>query len=136
MRIRGYAPSDIDALFAMYKKQRFDYRFPDLCNPLFVSKLVVEDEDHTVVMAALARLTCEMYLLVDPGAGDPVSRYSNLRALQFAGEQDLYSRGLDDAHAWLPPRIAGRFGRRLEDMGWVRDDLWIPYCRRFEHPAD
>jgi hypothetical protein len=28
----------------------------------------------------------------------------------------------------LPPRIAQRFGRRLTDLGWVRDDHWVPYC--------
>ena len=40
-------------------------RFPNFADPIFVSKLVVEDADRSVVMASLARLTCEMYLLVD-----------------------------------------------------------------------
>jgi hypothetical protein len=43
---------------------------------------------------------------------------------------DLLARGLDDAHAWLPPPIAKRFGRRLEALGWLRDDAWTPYCFR------
>jgi hypothetical protein len=43
------------------------------------------------------------------------------------------SRGLDDAHAWLPPPIARRFGRRLESLGWIRDDAWTPYCRRLRY---
>ena len=47
-----------------------------------------------------------------------------------AGERDLVARGLDDAHAWLPPPIAKRFGRRLAALGWIRDDAWTPYCRR------
>ncbi|MDE3169488.1 MAG: hypothetical protein KGL75_05020, partial [Acidobacteriota bacterium] len=96
------------------------------------------------VMASLARLTCEMYLLMDrahradaSGAGkrelDRIAarqRYEWLLALHAAGERDLLARGLDDAHAWLPPSIAKRFGRRLEALGWVRDNAWIPYCRR------
>ena len=57
-------------------------------------------------------------------------RYVWLLALHEAGERDLLARGLDDAHAWLPPPIARRFGRRLESLGWVRDDAWTPYCRR------
>ena len=81
-------------------------------------------------MAAMARLTCEMYLLVDRGAAehDGRERYAQLLALHAACEQDLLARGLDDAHAWLPPSIARRFGRRLAALGWIRDDGWTPYC--------
>jgi len=82
------------------------------------------------VMASLARLTCEMYLLADHESGRPRDRFARLVALHEAGERDLHARGLDDAHAWLPPRIAERFGRRLQSLGWIRDDAWTPYCRR------
>lgn len=142
MLIREHKESDLDALRRMHASQGFDYPFPDLADPIFVSKLVLEDDSGRPVMAALARLTCEMYLLVDrsnprgdaPGrsgkAGKPRERYEWLLALHAAGERDLFARGLDDAHAWLPPQIARRFGRRLEALGWVRDDAWTPYCRR------
>ncbi len=83
-------------------------------------------------MASLARLTCEAYLLVDR-ADDRFTareRYEGLLELQRAGEADLVRKGLEDAHAWLPPSIARRFGRRIETLGWVRDDAWTPYCKR------
>jgi hypothetical protein len=152
--IRPYTEADLDALRRMHASQGFDYAFPDLADPIFVSKLVVEDDDGRAVLASLARLTCEMYLLVDRedrddrgparrspmgagGAGnrhpyksDPRERYAQLLALHRAGERDLLARGLDDAHAWLPPPVARRFGRRLESLGWIRDDAWTPYCRR------
>jgi hypothetical protein len=133
--IREYTPADLDALRRMHARQGFDYAFPDLADPIFVSKLVVEDNDGRAVMASLARLTCEMYLLVDRdggalGAGNSRERYGRLLALHAAGERDLLARGLDDAHAWLPPPIARPFGRRLESLGWVRDDAWTPFCRR------
>jgi len=198
MLIREYTPADLDALRRMHASQGFDYPFPDLSDPIFISKLIVEDDDGRPVMASLARLTCEMYLLIDregdtaapfndvippaltqegrpapmrsvgDGAegstvgfphckekADPSSsarqngelarddsakkgsgtrqareRWAQLLALHRAGELDLLARGLDDAHAWLPPRIAKRFGRRLESLGWLRDDAWTPYCRR------
>ncbi len=126
----------------MHASQGFDYPFPELADPIFVSKLVVEDDAGTPVMASLARLTCEMYLLMDrsqeaskPGQSSTRrvtarQRYDWLLALHAAGERDLLARGLDDAHAWLPPAVAKRFGRRLEALGWVRDDAWTPYCRR------
>jgi hypothetical protein len=63
-------------------------------------------------------------------ARDGRERYAQMLALQGACEQDLLARGLDDAHAWLPPPIAKRFGRRLEALGWIRDDAWTPYCFR------
>ncbi len=128
--IREYTDADLDALRRMHAQQGFDYAFPDLADPLFVSKLVVEDGAGRAVMASLARLTCEMYLLVAPGEGNPRERYARLLALHRTGERDLLARGLHDAHAWLPPPIAKKFGRRLAALGWVRDDVWTPYCRR------
>lgn len=130
MIIREYTDADLVALRRMHAQQGFDYAFPDLTDPLFVSKLVVEDDAGRAVMASLARLTCEMYLLVAPGEGKPRERYAHLLALHATGEHDLLARGLQDAHAWLPPSIAKKFGRRLEALGWVRDDAWTPYCRR------
>jgi hypothetical protein len=185
MLIREYTEADLDALRLMHARQGFDYALMDLTDPIFISKLVVEDDADRAVMASLARLTCESYLLVDrgdessatshgvipspaamfvdgregsacawatpkqqqvprrrPDAGRPPNngvkdrgvaarqRYKWLLALHAAGERDLLARGLDDAHAWLPPPIAKRFGRRLESLGWVRDDAWTPYCRR------
>ncbi len=129
MLIRPYASSDLSALRAMHSAQGFDYAFPDLSNPLFVSKIVLEDDAGRAVMAMLARLTCEIYLLADPAAGSPRDRFARLIELHRAGAADLRSRGLQDAHAWLPPRIAARFGRRLARLGWLRDDSWTPYCR-------
>jgi hypothetical protein len=137
MLVREYTPADLDALRRMHARQGFDYAFPDLADPIFVSKLVVENTHGDVVMASLARLTCEVYLLMSregggncaPKESEPRERYLSLRALHHAGERDLLARGLEDAHAWLPPPIAPRFGRRLESLGWIRDDAWTPYCR-------
>jgi hypothetical protein len=111
-------------------RQEFGYAFPDLANPLFVSKLVVEDDEGRTVMASFARLTCEMYLLFAHGEGKPREGYKRLLALHSAGKRDLLARGVRDAHAWLPPPIAKKFGRRLIALGWVRDDTRTPYCRR------
>jgi hypothetical protein len=130
MLVRQYTEADLDALRQIHQRQGFDYAFPDLTDPIFISKLVVEDDSGRAVMASLARLTCEVYLLADPQAGSPRDRFDWILQLHRAGERDLLARGLDDAHAWLPPPIAKRFGRRLEKLGWVRDDAWTPHCRR------
>jgi hypothetical protein len=130
MLVRPYTPADLDALRRIHARQGFDYAFPDLDDPIFISKLVIDDDAGRPVCAALARITCEMYLVADPDAGTPRERYARILSLHDAGARDLLSRGFDDAHPWLPPGIARRFGRRLEALGWIRDDAWTPYCRR------
>jgi hypothetical protein len=130
MKIREYAPSDLETLRKIHTSQSFDYEFPDLQSPLFVSRLIQEDGHGKITMAALARITCEIYLLADSAHATPRERLENLVALHRAAEVDLHRRGLDDAHAWLPPKIAERFGRRLVQLGWTRDDAWTPYSIR------
>lgn len=175
MLIREYRESDLAALRAIHAAQGFDYSFPDLRNPLFVTKMVLANEpgsqecglahsrvaspesrvtadeagygenaapdragncgaEHAsagppVFGAVLLRLTAEAYLLLDPRAGTPRERWQWLLALQTAAERDAWLRGLEDVHAWLPPRIAAKFGKRITRLGWRRDDAWTPYCK-------
>jgi hypothetical protein len=142
MLVREYRESDLDALRAIHAAQGFDYPPPDLSNPLFVTKLVLSEADaegesnncqppqEKIIGAALLRLTAEAYLLLDPKAGTPRDRWRWLLGLHAATERDAWQRGLEDVHAWLPPRIARKFGRRIERLGWRRDDTWTPYCKR------
>lgn len=170
----------------MHASQGFGYPLPDLESPMFVSKLVLEDNGEEesdfedggdcsdsgnaraegreeadvnslrqnssrepdsrassaraksshaeysrgtfpsvssprVTMAILQRLTAETYLLHDPAAGTPRQRWQHFLALHDAARRDSAVRGLDDVQAFLPPRIARAFGRRLERLGWRRD---------------
>jgi hypothetical protein len=160
MLVREYQESDLAQLRAIHAAQGFDYALPDLSNPLFVTKLVLaqgdvaslvaaqhaaplqRDEaqstnvkvdasaDSPIVGAALLRLTAEAYLLLDPRTGTPRQRWQSLLALHAAAERDAWRRGLEDVHAWLPPPIANKFGKRLTRLGWQRDDTWPPYCKR------
>lgn len=176
MLVREYRESDLAALHAIHAAQGFEYPFPDLTNPLFVTKLVLsdvnvapgfrpasslvgtatkdaalkggatqdaipttsEDSDPSragncrVVGAALLRLTAEAYLLLDRKSGTPRERWQRLLALHAATERDAWQRGLEDVHAWLPPPIAAKFGKRLARLGWLRDDTWTPYCKKLD----
>ena len=159
MRIREYMPADLDALRQMHAAQGFGYPLPDLDSPMFVSKLVLEEDEHgapaenddaegrevadpssprensppgnfpRVIMAILQRLTAETYLLHDPAAGTPRQRWQSFLALHEAARRDAAARGLDDAQAFLPPRIARAFGRRLARLGWTQDP-WPCFSRR------
>ena len=44
MLVRPYTDADFDALRAMHAAQNFGYALPDLNDPLFLVRLVVEDE--------------------------------------------------------------------------------------------
>jgi len=144
MQIREYQEGDLAALRSIHAAQGFDYALPDLRNPLFVTKLVlaagdaeekVENGQHEaggskILGAAFLRLTAEAYLLLDPRAGTPRERWQCLLALHAAAERDAWQRGLEDVHAWLPPPIAQKFGKRIQRLGWLRDDAWAPYCKK------
>ncbi len=143
MLVREYRESDLAHLRAIHAAQGFEYALPDLSNPLFVTKLVltrgeaVSDQhnaahDDAIIGAAFLRLTAEAYLLLDPRAGRPRQRWQSLLALHAAAERDAWQRGLEDVHAWLPPPIAAKFGKRLARLGWLRDDPWTPYCKKLE----
>jgi hypothetical protein len=143
MLVREYRESDLVQLRAIHAAQGFEYALPDLSNPLFVTKLVLArgngvseqssaTQDGAILGAALLRLTAEAYLLLDPRAGTPHQRWQWLLALHAAAERDAWQRGLEDVHAWLPPPIATKFGKRLARLGWLRDDAWTPYCRKLK----
>jgi hypothetical protein len=149
MQVREYRESDLAALRVIHASQGFAYPLPDLSNPLFVTKLILSDSEansaagqaspgdttnsapqEKIIGAALLRLTAEAYLLLDPKAGSPRQRWQWLLQLHAATERDAWQRGLEDVHAWLPPPIAHKFGKRITQLGWNRDDTWTPYCKR------
>jgi len=127
MHIRAYTEADLEALRRMHAASRMPYAFPDLTNPLFVTRIVIE-RDAQIVAAALLRLTAEAYVLLDPAAGTPRDRWCALLLAHEAARGDANRRGLDDAHCWLPPPVASAFGRRLERLGWQREP-WPSYSR-------
>ncbi len=151
MQIREYRESDLAALRAIHAAQGFDYPLPDLSNPLFVTKLILSEsqaeaneespsakidtpQQEKIIGAAFLRLTAEAYLLLEPKAGTPRERWQWLLQLHAATERDAWNRGLEDVHAWLPPPIAQKFGKRITPLGWNRDDAWTPYCKRLATP--
>jgi len=127
MLIREYTGADLPSLLHLHAEQGMPYRFPDLSNPLFLTKLVVE-RDSQIAAALLLRLTSEAYLLLDSRAGSPRERWQSLLLLHEAARRDAARRGLDDAHAWLPPQVARAFGRRLAQLGWQREP-WPSFSR-------
>jgi hypothetical protein len=128
MLVREYTDADLTDLRAMHAAQAFGYPLPDLTDPLFLVRTVVEEDDHAR-LAIFLRLTAESYLLADPADGTPRQRWQWLQAAHEATRQAATARGLADVQAFLPPEVARSFGRRLQSLGWRRDP-WNCYTRR------
>jgi hypothetical protein len=128
MIVREYTDADLEALRTMHAAQGFAYELPDPADPLFLVRAVAEDEGRPR-MAALLRLTAEAYLLADPLDGSPRQRWQWLLGLHDATRQAARGRGLNDVQAFLPPRVARAFGRRLATLGWRRDP-WACYTKQ------
>jgi hypothetical protein len=127
MSVRAYAEAEFEAVRAMHTAQGFGYVLPDVSDPLFLVRSVVEEAGRPR-MAAFLRLTAEAYLLADPSEGSPRERWQWLVALHEAVRQEAAARGLADVQAFLPPRVARAFGRRLAALGWRRDP-WPCYTK-------
>lgn len=128
MEIRPYKQEDLPELQRIHRAQGFAYPFPNLEDPLFHIKLVGE-QDGRIVNAAVARLTAEVFFLMDPSEGTPRDRYHNFVKLHDEGcKAAFYQGGLSDIQCWMPPEIVKPFGRRLARLGWKRPP-WTPFYR-------
>lgn len=118
MNIRAFKPQDLEACKEIHAKQGFQYKFPDLANPLFFIKVVGEDEGK-VVQAAFAHVTAEIYFLQDREWKTPQERLLSFLAMEDVGRSLAWKPGgLEDLHAFLPPQLERPFGKRLVAHGW------------------
>ena len=112
MRIREYTEADLEPLRRIHASQGFDYAFPDLRDPIFVSKLVLEDDAGRVVMASLARLTCEMYLLMTATQRKFVARESATTLRTIIGAASSWRAGPAGARVRRRARMAAAAHRQ------------------------
>ena len=147
MLVREYSEADQDALHAIHAAQGFDYAFPDLRNPLFVTKLVLLSED-----------VAPRGIYPDP-VGSPASSLAETAPKDVAlkggatqanpASEDAHAAGEGNCHivgaaflrltaeAYL--LLDPRAGTPRERWQWLlalheaarRDDSWTPYCLRF-----
>jgi hypothetical protein len=127
VKTRACLENDWDELRRIHSAQQMPYEFPDLSNPLFLTKVVAETGGK-IAAASFLRLTAEAYLLVDREYGAPTDRWRAVTLLHEVMRGEAARRGFDDVHCWLPPQIAGAFGRRLGSLGWKKEP-WDCYAR-------
>ena len=102
--------------------------FPDLADPLFLVKNVVE-QDGKPVMASFLKGTSEIFLIVDHSQGTPEERWAWLCELKEVMVHEAWLRGLSEMTAWIPPEIEKGFAKRLEGLGFC-PSAWRSYTLR------
>ena len=105
----------IEAMAALH-----DYALPPLGDRSVVVKFVAEDLSGKPVMAALAKLTAEAVVISDPRLGTPQERWETIRYGNEILRLQSFAAGFNELHSWLTEDNSGRFGRRLETLGWRR----------------
>ncbi len=123
MTLRPLRPSDIHVLNARAESSGYPYPVPDDSE----LTLVIEAADGTIITACAAKKLIELYLW--PSDASPATLAAALNLLHREMPKVLIELGYKSAEAFIPPEIAGRFGRRLErSWGWVKN--WSSWSRR------
>jgi hypothetical protein len=122
--IRLYQSKDLEELRAIHRQQGFNYDFPNLEDPIFISKLVLEN-DGEIRAAIHLRLTSEAYAMLRPG-GDPRERWVWFKSLHAASKAAAQRLGIEDVHAFLTLALEKSFRKRLGQLGW-QQPTWSCY---------
>lgn len=135
MTTRKYQRSDKPALEAIFKRMAMPYELPDLDSNNFIARRVLVDEHGRPLMALGARVTTEMYMLMDPDWEEtPGWKMVRFEQLHEAMRRELQEKGITDVHAWLPPEMARNFGRRLMRQFRWQQPLWTDFTRNIALP--
>lgn len=112
---------DIPALRELHREAGYDYEFPDLTAKEIEDVTVIVDGDDKPLAAGVAKRTLELYLIMGR-AGHPLVKMERIRELHRAMAAKLKTRGFTEGNAFLPPEIAGSYGRHLARLGWVENN--------------
>jgi hypothetical protein len=128
MRLVDITAETLSGIQQIHAESAFDYKFPcDLDTPLFpIRRAVVNDANWPLAAAAL-KVEAEAYLWLDSSGGSPQTRWEAIQMLNADLAERARVIGFDQVHAALPPEVAGRFGARLEELGWKLARPWPLY---------
>lgn len=131
IKVRYYRPEDDAAIERMHAAQGFSYPLPQLNDPNFMVRSVLEGDSGQVEMAVLLCRTAETYLLMDPDAGTKKEKLGKLLLMKNEVMKEAKREGLKDTVCWLPPQIEKQFGPLLVHLGWTKSE-WPSYYRKVD----
>jgi len=129
--IRAFTSSDLATAKEIYLANGLPENcFPNLyvenghkimvANPLFVIKAVRDSPDGKPAMMAFCKLQGEIFLLLDHTVGTPEERWQWLQEFKKWFAHEAWMNGIEQLSAWLPPEVDESFGKRMEEMGFVK----------------
>lgn len=128
MRVTDISPLALECIKEVHRASGFDYKFPqDFSTPLFPVRRCVTDDDGRFVGALALKVEAETYLWLDDQYGTPELRWDAVKLLNSDMVERARDIGFDQAHCVLPPEIAERFGKRMQDLGWSPARPWPLY---------
>lgn len=128
MKISDISPLALECIKDVHRASGFDYQFPkDFSTPLFPVRRVATDDSGRFIAAFALKVEAETYLWMDSSYGSPETRWQAVQALNSDMVERARTIGFDQTHCVLPPEIAERFGKRLQELGWIPARPWPFY---------
>jgi hypothetical protein len=139
--IRNFMLSDSNRIVEIHQ----DSKLPENClpklivcdengraaiDPLFIVHRVREENDK-VVMAAFAKCTAEIFVLVDHQSGTPEQRWEWLKEMTADMKRMLWLQGMEEMSAWIPRELEKTFAPRLKELGFEKSP-WSSYTLRLK----
>ena len=86
------------------------FPYPEFDDPHIEAFLVVVDSEDRPIGACAAKRLIELYGYFDPNSS-PATKLAILKALHHGMAEELRAMNYNSAEIFLPPQIAGSFGR-------------------------
>jgi hypothetical protein len=132
--IRDYSRWDSVDIEKIHELTGFDFKFPDLNEPRFCVRKVVE-EDNVVRECIALELTASVYLWIDPTWGTRTLRLRKLKRLVDEVGAAAKEKGLHSLYAVIPPEIETEFSDVLKFIGMSKDREWSKWSINLDdHP--
>jgi hypothetical protein len=122
MNTRPYEQGDWQRVEELLSLQPFEYKLPELADPRYISRIAVLNGKEKPVAFGFARVITEAYLLLDHSWGTPGFRWDALRLAHDAARDLTVAQNIDKSVTWIPREIDRSYGRRLESLGWDRQE--------------
>ena len=126
MIVRPFRDADSETFRRIHAASGLDYRFPDLSNPLFLEKTVIERDGKPTTLLA-GKIDIETYLIT---SGTAKERLEDIEVVQPVFLRELWLRGIDSVYCGVPKSVDRHFRKHMERLGWERGrPEWVNYFR-------
>lgn len=122
MKVRLFESADMPTLDALCTSQPFYHRLPDVNHHSFISRFAAPNGTNEPAAFGFLRVIGEGYMVLDRNWGTPLERWIALQTVHNAMIADGVSKGIRRCVTWVPHEIEKPYGRRLESLGWERQD--------------